>query len=192
MLTNQQVRELPQAGVPPTGFATWYGWVMSERKRAGLPMSHRQVGRWLTLDAQGHVVGVNERMLSGRDLRSKGTCDACGMVRMRWRYGDGWRHYCDECAGLSEVQRKVVYAARRAAPTVPRIAYPCVGGPLDGVHVVAADFREGGMYAHLSRSYVEYNRAGGGRGGPRIGQHPPTMIHVYREALPPLGRPAER
>ena len=100
-----------------------------------------------------------------------------------------------------------------------RLAYPCIGGPLDGEHATTEDFygyrpinpetkkpyrwnerqpdgrysfeRDEGMYAHLKNEYVEFNGSGGG-GRKRIGMFPPSMIFVHKSLLKPTESPRKR
>ena len=99
-----------------------------------------------------------------------------------------------------------------------RLAYPCIGGPLDGEYATSEDFhgyrpinpetkkpyrygetppdgryswqRDEGMYAHLKHEYVEYNGSGGG--SKRVGGFPPTMVYIHKSVLKPLQSPRKR
>lgn len=122
--------------------------------------------------------------------RRKGTCEACGKVRKLGRL-ESWHYYCGECYGLTQEERDVMKRERRALGSKPRIAYPIVGGPLDGEHAVTADFEDrSGMYSHLSDQYVIYNCSSGG--SKRIGGFPPSMIWIHRDLLKPLASPRDR
>jgi hypothetical protein len=121
----------------------------------------------------------------------KGTC-VCGRVRKLARQGK-WGHRCRACYDLTGAEldtvRKEAERLRNDRAAKARLAYPCIGGPLDGEHATTDDFapgygepghkwyRQAGMYGHLSREYVEFNRAGGG-GRKKIGA-PATMIFVH-------------
>jgi hypothetical protein len=78
-----------------------------------------------------------------------------------------------------------------------KLAYPIVGGPLDGQHALTEDFESGwrgepeGMYYHLRSEYIEFNAAGG-TGRKRAGGFPPSMIYVHKSVLKPLLAGRER
>lgn len=143
------------------------------------------------------------------------TCDCCGRRRIcqveKVQYGakTTWiatRHYClKECAYLTVSERKKKSAEsrleRKKNPR-PKIAYPIIGGPLDGEYAATVDFekewkssnpewaREGGMYAHLSDEYLQFNRSGGY--SKRIGSFPPSMVYIHKSVLKPLASPKDR
>jgi len=135
-----------------------------------------------------------------------GTCSVCR--RRRKMVGppdpkDGSFHYfylCRECTALSPEERDAEKdrGERRVEERnlKSRKAYPIVGGPLDGEFALTIDFqsawgtpgdgkfyREGGMYAHLSREYFEYNSASRGN---------PSMIFVHESCLPRQKRGRQR
>jgi len=79
----------------------------------------------------------------------------------------------------------------------PRFAYPCIGGPLDGLYATTQDFygasswsdRDEGIYHHLRNEYYEYNSGYGAR--KRIGGHP-SMVFIHKSLLKPLISPKDR
>ncbi len=97
--------------------------------------------------------------------------------------------YClAECYGLSTDERRIRAenareAARLKRRAEPPLAWPVIGGPLDGKFAVPADFYSGwrdtvgGRYAEHRNVYEEFNAARGGNR--RIGGFP-TMIFVHK------------
>lgn len=87
-----------------------------------------------------------------------------------------------------------------------KLAYPIVGGPLDGKHAITDDFSQyyqkyesdvwpkdmgAGIYKHLADEYVEYNIAGGAR-SKKVGSFPPSMVYIHKSLLKPLISPKDR
>ena len=109
----------------------------------------------------------------------KGTCVVCGRVRKlarKERYYRRCRACYDLTGGELEAVRKEAERLRRDRAAKARLAYPCIGGPLDGEHATTDDFY-GGMYEHLAASYVEFIRFN--RGGRKKIGAPATMIFVH-------------
>lgn len=136
--------------------------------------------------------------------RERGTCGICRRVRRlvvepcTWsEQGYAWR--CAECRELTGddlASAKAEGEERVTARNLKnRLAYPVIGGPLDGEHALTSDFESGwrtkepGMYHHLVGEYVEFNAASGGRR--RIGGSP-SMIFVHTSLLKPLKRRGDR
>jgi hypothetical protein len=148
-----------------------------------------------------------------------GTCDGCGKRRKLThpekkqglvRAGEEISYYglCSECFPLIHNQADVVERRKTTRQERPKrrpsIAYPCIGGPLDGQHALTSDFekptaekfrgnswfREGGMYGHLADEYLEYNSSRSG--AKRQGGWPPSMVFLHKTIVPALGVPSER
>lgn len=138
--------------------------------------------------------------------RERGTCGICRRVRRlvvepcSWSdVGYAWR--CAECRPLQGEERKAAAAEGekrvKARNMKSRLAYPVIGGPLDGESALTTDFysasswsdRDEGMYAHLAGEYFEFNAASGGR--KRVGGSP-TMIFVHTSLLTPMKRGGDR
>lgn len=147
-------------------------------------------------------------------MKSKrGTCDGCGKVRKLTKpVKPDIRFYslCRECLpqvnfepDIGRLRKYHAIEKNARARQRSKLAYPCVGGPLDGEHVLTDDFyeesgkpeyswyRPAGLYPHLRTEYVEYNCAGGS-GRKKIGGFPPTMIYVHKSLLKPLISGRER
>lgn len=139
-------------------------------------------------------------------MERKGTCGVCGKVRKLKRFKQ-WYWRCSECFDLPEEEAKAIFTQRKMQPRKPRLAYPCIGGPLDGEHATTVDFMRAqrkynyetkefievapeGMYNHLATEYIEYNCAGGS--SKTIGGWPPSMIFIHRDSLPALASPKDR
>ncbi len=107
--------------------------------------------------------------------------------------------YCiAECIDLTVDERKAKRAEAKKKRKVeePRLAWPCIGGPLDGKYAVPLDFytthwadRERGRYAEYDNEYETFNSAGGGY--KRIGGHP-TMVFIHKSLLRPMIRGRDR
>jgi hypothetical protein len=107
-------------------------------------------------------------------------------------------YYCvAECLALSPAERRMKRDEARATHKVksPPLAWPIIGGPLDGKFAVPADFYSGrwradgdGQYAE-HKDYETFNAANGGNR--RIGGKP-TMIFVHASLLPRMIRGADR
>lgn len=104
--------------------------------------------------------------------------------------------YCiAECLGLTVTERRAKYdeAQLNRRKEAPPLAWPIIGGPLDGKYAVPADFyrygSDPGMYAEFATAYVEFNCASGGQR--KIGAAP-TMIFVFEELLKPMIRGRDR
>jgi hypothetical protein len=105
--------------------------------------------------------------------------------------------YCiKECLALSSEERAAKHdemREQRSARKNPPLAWPIIGGPLDGKYAVPADFyrygSDPGMYAEFAPAYEEFNCASGGYR--RIGASP-TMIFVFEELLKPMIRGRDR
>jgi len=103
-------------------------------------------------------------------------------------------YLCTECFPKVSSQddvgrlRKFHYPARKERNKKrSKLAYPIIGGPLDGEHAITDDMSSYGeaLYKEVAREYVEFNAAGGS-GGKRIGGFPPSMIYVHKSVLKPL------
>jgi hypothetical protein len=132
---------------------------------------------------------VEERSLR---IPGKGQCDICRRTRVLFRF-EQYRRRCVECYGLTGNALATAYSegeARVAARTkAARKAYPCVGGPLDGLLATTYDFWDkDGMHRHLVDEYTDYNVAHG-----RTRRHKsPSMIFVYVGCLQPVGKARDR
>ena len=119
----------------------------------------------------------------------KATCYVCRKRRQCARFNTYYDR-CIECYSLTnaEAETKNKEARANKKPRM-KIAYPCIGGPLDGLYAVHDDFytgyrdNPGGIYAHLRSEYIDYN--GSWRGSKTIGSRP-TMIYVHTSILKPL------
>lgn len=104
-------------------------------------------------------------------------------------------HAClAQCFDLSPAERKKVNQEARAERKAkrqahPPLAWPIIGGPLDGSFAVPADFYDDGRYASLARDYNEFNAGHGGNR--RIGGFP-TMIFVHVSKTPGMIRGRDR
>jgi hypothetical protein len=136
------------------------------------------------------------------------TCDGCSRRRKCTRPGaTGIRFYwlCTECnprvkeqSDISKLRKEHGPARRARNAKRSKLAYPVIGGPLDGYSATTDDFhsgqgkpgdswfREDGMYMHLANEYMEYNGAHGGYRSKRVGGFPPSMIYVHKSLLRPL------
>jgi len=106
--------------------------------------------------------------------------------------------FCSECLPLSVEERraKTAEAKTKRREEEPPLAWPCIGGPLDGKYAVPLDFydshwadRKRGRYAEHQGEYEMYNGASGGY--KRIG-HRPTMVFIHRSLLKPMIRGRDR
>jgi hypothetical protein len=152
----------------------------------------------------------------------KGTCDGCGRVRKLTKPEDRNRelfyneegrkihlsederrrrldllvHYywlCSECFPQVKSQADIrrLRSTRVKRPR-SKLAYPIIGGPLDGEHAITDDMSTYGdaLYKDAAHEYFEFN--GAGRGRKRVGGFPPTMIYVHKSLLKPLISARER
>jgi hypothetical protein len=145
------------------------------------------------------------------------TCSCCGK-RRKCKYDvamsrdkltgkvPSWSpRYCvKECLGLTAAERQKKrdqIRQERRRNKEPALAYPIVGGPLDGRYAVFEDFYDEygspgdnwyhpeGRYAAHDHEYEAFNANGGGR--KRVGGSP-TMIFVHKSKLKPLIRGRDR
>jgi hypothetical protein len=137
-----------------------------------------------------------------RNEPEKYTCSCCGKQRLCKqveRGGSGPRsydpHYCiKECLNLTTTERRSRYeqayrARRKKRQDAPPLAWPIIGGPLDGLYAVPADFWGEGRYQPHCREYAEFNS--GSRSHKRIGASP-SMVYIHRLLLKPMIRGADR
>lgn len=142
-----------------------------------------------------------------RNLPTKMRCSCCGKTRkcQQVRAGnvehtwDPW--YClMEClkltSGERDIRRKNAQEfARQERLKHPPLAWPIIGGPLNGLFAVPRDFHTGwrgepdGRYAPHARQYREFNSASGT--SKRIGGFP-SMIFVHTSLLPGMIRGRDR
>lgn len=146
----------------------------------------------------------------------RGTCDGCGKVRKltypekkntrehpRILGPDEEIHYyglCSECFPKVKTQADIRALRKARDPKEKkryRKAYPCIGGPLDGLNAATEDMyprvvarrdsgqwkegdviREGGMYGHVADEYEAYNSAGHGRHASMIFVHTSLLRQV--------------
>lgn len=92
---------------------------------------------------------------------------------------------CSECLPKVKTQADIAALRKAREPKMrAKVAYPILGGPLDGQSAITDDMYSDGMYAAVAREYVEYNSAGAG--GKRIGSNPPSMLWIHRSLLRPI------
>lgn len=139
----------------------------------------------------------------------RGTCDGCGKVRKLTypeqkntpehprilKPGEEIHYYglCSECFPKVKTQADIISLRKTREPRKKyKKAYPCIGGPLDGLYAASEDMypeivarddgrvlREGGMYGHIGDEYIEYNAA-------NSSSRTPSMIFVHTSLLKPV------
>jgi hypothetical protein len=144
-----------------------------------------------------------------------GTCYACRrpsrkLYRPRW-YAETseslasslrYSAVCTTCwpriTRYDDVREIQAEQPRKSPGSYAKRAYPCIGGPLDGEHVITADFRQGyphdnpqfhldpGVYYHLADQYRAYNSSSASR---RAG---PSLIYVHESLLQDAISPRRR
>lgn len=120
-------------------------------------------------------------------------CDVCKRSRKCKRVGSTYEFRCGECMDLPSVAlaeaRDLGKERVKQRTEAAKKAYPCIGGPLDGMFAMVSDFHraygtpdsrwysEGGMYAHLANEYLEYNASS------RHNRGSSSMIYVHTSLI---------
>lgn len=127
------------------------------------------------------------------------TCDSCGRRRLCRQVMRYQAHpvtydpyYCvAECLDMISAQREAKRKEMRDHRRIkaPPLAWPIIGGPLDGSYAVPSDFYWGGRYYEHNRDYTDWNAAHGG--SRRIGGSP-TMVFIHASLIRPTIRGADR
>jgi len=97
-------------------------------------------------------------------------------------------HYyglCSECFPQVKCRSDVARLRKqREKKQRSKVAYPIIGGPLDGQYAITDDFYHDGIFANVEREYIDYNCAS--HGGKTIGSNPPSMLWIHKSLLKPI------